>query len=518
MFQVTVTYRGKSTVLLYQEPVLLASVLQDCGVPFSMPCGGRGVCGKCKVTASGALSEPGEKERETLGKELEKGKRLACLTQALGDAQILVEQAETMVLSEGELPEFSPEPSGSGLGFAVDVGTTTVAVYCYDLKKALLLGKDSFPNPQGIFGADVISRIEKALAGEAEALRACLREKLEKCFLKLCEEQKAEPSQVDSMVITGNTTMMYLLFGESVEPLSHAPFEAPCRYGVELSQNALGMEAFSGVKVYVPPLIGAFVGSDITSAVLSSGITRRPETSLLIDVGTNGEMGLWDGERLFCCSTAAGPAFEGAGISSGMSAAEGAIGKVWLEAGKICCEIIGGGKALGICGSGLIDGVAALLDAGLIDETGCINEDCGEFSRYVVEADDEPAVLLGESGVMLTQKDVRQVQLAKSAICAGIRSLLQEAGKKAGDLNELLLAGGFGSFINCEKAGRIGLIPQELVEKARAVGNAAGMGAIFELLSLSGRRESQKIVSESKLLELSSSPYFMEQYVECMMF
>lgn len=518
MFQVTVNYRGKSTALLYQKPVLLASALQDCGVPFSMPCGGRGICGKCKVTARGALSEPGEKEREVLGEELEQGRRLACLAQALGDVQVFAEQAETMVLSDGELPEFSPEPSGSGLGFAVDVGTTTVAVYCYDQKKALLLGKGSFPNPQGIFGADVISRIEKALAGEAEALRACLKERLEECFLKLCQGQGAEPGQVDSVVVTGNTTMMYLLFGESVEPLSHAPFEAPCRYGAELPKSALGMEAFPNAKVYVPPLIGAFVGSDITSAVLSSGITRKPEISLLIDVGTNGEMGLWDGERLFCCSTAAGPAFEGAGISTGMSAAPGAIGKVWLEAEEIRCEVIGGGKALGICGSGLIDGVAALLDAGLIDESGCIDESCEPFSKYVTEIEGEPALLLGESGIALTQKDIRQVQLAKSAICAGIRSLLHESGKTAEDLKELLLAGGFGSFIDCERAGRIGLIPQELVAKARAVGNAAGMGAILELLSLSGRRESRKIVSESNLLELSSSPYFMEQYVECMMF
>lgn len=518
MFQITIHSDTKALTLQYQKPILLASALRDAGVDFAMPCGGKGTCGKCRVTARGALSEPGAQEKKLLGEALQAEMRLACMTTALGDAELFLSSRDSVVLSQGELPGFVLDPAGKGLGLAVDVGTTTVAVYLYALETGALLGEDSFPNPQALYGADVISRIQKALEGEAGALRSCLLIRLRESFLRLCDGQNQDPGTVENLVVTGNTTMLYLLFGESTEPLSHAPFEVREFYGRTLEPSVLGLPEFGRARVTVPPLVSAFVGSDIMSAVLSSGMTRKAGLSLLIDVGTNGEMALWDGKRLFCCSTAAGPAFEGAGISMGMNAAPGAVSGVRLRDGRLEYTVIGGGEAAGICGSGLIDAMAALLEAGLVDETGCIDEENEPYSLLLTERDGEPAVRIGDSGVLLTQKDVREIQLAKAAICAGVRSLAHEAGREAGEIEELLLAGGFGSFINCESAGRIGLIPPELVQRARAVGNAAGMGAVLELLSLPCREESRQIASRAELLELSSSPYFMEQYVNAMLF
>lgn len=518
MFQITIHSGTNDLTLQYQKPTLLASILQEAGMDFSMPCGGKGTCGKCRVTARGALSEPGEQEKRILGEALQAGVRLACMTTALGDTELFLTSRDSVVLSEGELPDFVLEPEGKGLGMAVDVGTTTVAVYLYDLGTGRLLGEDSFPNPQSLYGADVISRIQKALEGEAEALRSCLLIRLRESFLRLCAGQNQDSGMVENVVVTGNTTMLYLLFGESTEPLSHAPFEVREFYGRTLEPSALGIPEFGRARVTVPPLVSAFVGSDIMSAVLSSGMTRRRGLSLLIDVGTNGEMALWDGEKLFCCSTAAGPAFEGAGISMGMNAAPGAVSGVRLREGRLEYTVIGGGEAAGICGSGLIDAMAALLEAGLVDETGCVDEENEPYSLLLTEQDGEPAVRIGDSGILLTQKDIREIQLAKAAICAGVRSLAHEAGRKVDEVEELLLAGGFGSFINCESAGRIGLIPPELAQKARAVGNAAGMGAVLELLSLPCREESRGIAARAELLELSSSPYFMEQYVDSMLF
>jgi uncharacterized 2Fe-2S/4Fe-4S cluster protein (DUF4445 family) len=518
MYYITIHFQGESKQICFEQPILLSAALQQAGVPVSMPCGGRGVCGKCKVKAEGDLSEPSEKEKLVLGDEIEKGFRLACMTYAQGDTAIFAEETESVILSHGKISSFEMEPKEEGMGFAVDIGTTTVAVYGCDLETGTILCQKSFPNPQRVFGGDVISRIEKALSGMAEELRRCLVEKLEDAFLSLCEERHCQPAQITRLVLTGNTTMMYLLLGETTEPLSHSPFIVTEKYGRLIQKEELSFPKFPSLSIWVPPLISAFVGSDITSAVLASGMTREQKTTLLIDVGTNGEMALWDGNTLFCCSTAAGPAFEGAGISMGMPASPGAISQVDLKAGEICCQVIGDVPAVGICGSGLIDAIALLKETGIIDESGAIDEENEPYSQYITEKDEEPAVRLGNTSVLITQRDIRQIQLAKSAICAGILTLLHQAEKTPEDVSKLLLAGGFGSFIRCEKAGLMGLIPNALWEKAEAIGNAAGMGAVMELLSAPCRKESLANVEKADLQELSTSPFFMEQYVECMLF
>lgn len=516
--RITIHSQKQTVTAEYSAPITLSQAVRDAGLPFDMPCNGKGTCGKCRVVASGSLSEPDPREEKLLGEELKEGVRLACMTKALGDCEITLEQKDSQILSEGVLPDFQFAPMGEKYGFATDIGTTTVAVYLLDLSDGNCIGKDSFPNPQSSFGADVVSRIQEFLNGNGGELQRLITHALSESFQKLCRKHSLCESDIDSMVITGNTTMLYLLCGQSVEPLSHSPFEITEFYGSFLSPDEVGISGFSNAKLYLPRTISAFVGSDITSAILSSNITHSGKVSLLMDIGTNGEMAISDKNKLYCCSTAAGPAFEGAGITMGMAAGSGAIDSVTAKDGILSYTTIKGEKAVGICGSGLIDAIAALLDAGLVDESGCIDEENEAYAAYLTEYQDQPAVRLGDSDVFLTQKDVREIQLAKSALCAGVYSLINAAERSVEEVDELILAGGFGSFINCESAGRIGMIPAELTSKTRAAGNAAGMGAIVALLSQESRDESETTAEQAETLELSTSPYFMDKYVECMMF
>lgn len=521
--QIIIYENGNRHQVEASAPITISQLMQEKGFPLDMPCNGKGTCGKCRVKAKGQLSEPSSRERALLNEEsLNQGIRLACMTQILGDCEIRLSEESAQIVSDGYLPEFSYQPMGSRYGFAVDVGTTTVAVYFFDFTAGKELGRDSFKNPQGAFGADVVSRIEASLKGEGEKLAQLILKALSDSFSKLCTANGVGREQVDSIVITGNTTMLYLLTQVSTEPLSHAPFEIETYFGAFWAENSL-FPLFPEARVYFPRTISAFVGSDITCSILSSGLLEQSgdggNVSLMIDIGTNGEMAVYgENTELYCCSTAAGPAFEGAGITMGMGAQPGAVNKVWIEGNEICFSTVGEAEAKGICGSGLIDAVSVLLQTGLLDESGCIDEENEAFARYLTEYQDEPAVKIGDSSVVLTQKDIREIQLAKAAICAGIYSLLNAVGKTPQEVDHLILAGGFGSFIDCENAGKMGLIPKDLVSRTHSVGNAAGMGAVMILLSEESRQKSLDVAQKAQTLDLSTSAFFMDQYVECMMF
>ena len=373
----------KSLSLVYQEPVLLSQAVQDSGFFLSMPCNGNGKCGKCRVRVQGACSPITEAERALLGSLAGQGWRLACMTRAVGDCTVEIPaEGEASIVLDGYLPAFAPNPIGKRFGFAVDIGTTTVVVYAYDLQTCRLVGKTAFPNPQSAFGADVISRIQAALDGSAKALQDRMVQALDSAFFDLCQKESVLPEQVDAMVITGNTTMLYLLCGRPVDPLSHAPFQVEEYYGRQPA-GELCFPRFPQAAVYLPRCIAAFVGADITCSILSSDIAHREGVSVMVDIGTNGEMALFHNGALYCCSTAAGPAFEGAKISHGCPAGRGAINRVWAEEGKLCWETIGGAPAAGLCGTGLIDAVATFVKTGLIDETGLIDQACPGYERYV---------------------------------------------------------------------------------------------------------------------------------------
>ena len=499
---VTVTVDGIPHVC--ETGAVLGDLLSRNG-SLSMPCGGHGRCGKCRVRVRGEVSPPDEKERKILtAAELASGIRLACRTAVLGDcsAEIPKERGRARIRTEGELPAFALQPIFARAGAAVDIGTTTLAARLY-APDGTLLAEDTRLNPESAFGADVITRMEAALAGHAREIAVSVRTAVNDMIHTLTREAGLPEGSPDAAVITGNTVMLYLLTETDTEPLTHAPFHAPRLFGETVSAAELELDALApDAAVYFPPCAGAFVGADMLCSLLSSEICRKPGTRLLTDIGTNGEMILKHGDRLYAASTAAGPAFEGAGISMGMGGRDGAVDRVRVKDGAIEAHVIGDAEPVGICGSGLVDAVAALLETEALDETGYL--------------EDDPAVILAP--VSLTQDDIRAVQLAKSAIHAGLRTLLKTAGADCGDVEELGVAGGFGSYLDIAKAGAIGLLPEELLPKVRVLGNAALAGASMLLLSRDVRKECEGEAARVELVSLAANPVFAAEYMERMMF
>ena len=459
---------------------LLASLLVEYGYEKPHPCAGRGICGKCAVRAAGALSAPTEAEKRA-------GSRLSCQTRLLGDAEVwLPEEKSTVELSGGS--------AGLGramegrIGAAVDLGTTTIALKLYDLKTGEELAAAGAMNPQRSIAADVMGRIGAAMGGLGAMLQSMAADTIRALLARTGE------SGADAMVVTGNTTMLYLLTGRDPGCLSAAPFLADCLFG--RAGELLGM------PVYYPPCMNAFVGADITCAVLASGMHTKQETALLMDIGTNGEIALWKDGTLHVTSTAAGPAFEGAGITHGCGSIPGAIDRVWVEDGAIRIHTIEEKEPVGICGSGIIDAVAAFLETEDIDETGAAEED-----------------FLPLSGTIgLTPADIRAVQLAKGAMAAGVRTLLETAGVPEKEIGTLYIAGGFGSHLNVGSAAAIGLIPPALKENVVILGNAALSGAASLLLDRDLVPQAEALARTARHINLGGNSRFNEHFIDAMLF
>lgn len=480
----------------------LSQFLSRNGVRTELPCGGHGRCGKCKVRASGDLSEPDAQERASLSAaELASGFRLACRARLLGEnAEIFLPERETIhVETRTLLGELEWSADAAGLGLSVDIGTTTVAAYLWDSAQRRLLGVQACKNPQETFGADVISRLEASLRKEGPALQACICGCIAELAQTLCTRAGRHPKEITQAVFTGNTAMLYLLCGYDANDLAFAPFDAAHLFGEFRPAAQFGFAWGEACRVYLPPCISAYVGADVTCGLLACEVLTHGGTALLADVGTNGEMALLHGGKLYCCATAAGPAFEGVGISCGSGAVAGAIDRVTLEGNELRIHTIGDLPDRSLCGSGLMDAVSCLVQRGDVEDTGYMEED---------------SIPLG-SGTALTRGDIRSFQLAKSAICAGIEALLSAAEITAADVETMWLAGGFGSKLSPESAAKIGLFPTALAGKVQPVGNAAAAGAARLLCG--GLTESVcKIVSMAQLVELAGDAVFQQKFMENM--
>ena len=468
------------------------------------PCGGRGICGKCKVRASGALSPVSSCERERLTtQELEQGIRLACRTRIEGFCRIeglSAEGGEENILTSGMPHTFAAMPDLAGYGVAVDIGTTTLAARLYSAD-GRLLSQTACLNPQMQWGADVISRIEAALAGKEKDLRDALLFCIDRMLTELANQAGVSCEHIGRAVMTGNTVMLHLLTGTSPAALAAAPFSPHRLFNEYLSAGELSLSALSpDVPVFLPACISAFVGADTVCAVLATELCTSSTPTVLVDIGTNGEICLFDREKLYVASTAAGPAFEGVGISYGMRAEKGAIHRVSTEEGRPVCEVIGEKEATGICGSGLIDAVAALLSLGMMDETGALQAGNALLCDHV----------------FLSQNDIRAVQMAKSAISAGMQTVLQAAGLTAPD--RVILAGGFGSYLSVENAVRIGMLPSYADGRTSSVGNAALDGAATLLFEENPVQRCAQIVTRAVPVDLATDPAFAELYMMGMLF
>ncbi len=486
MPNIRITQGKRSICAAFDAASRLGEVLSANGFEYQRPCGGRGACGKCAVAVSGAVSPPTESERRF-------GRRLACQITLLGDCEVTLPESEP--LRQIEQRTHTPphdqlaEPMPGRYGAAVDIGTTTLAARLIELDSGRCIGSAGISNPQTAIAADVMSRIGIAIAGKADLLRRQVTDALQALLSRICLGAGVDEDDVESLVITGNTTMLHLLAGISVEPLSHAPFTPPTLFGE--TRSVLGRVA------YFPPCVGAFVGADIICAVLDTCLCSGRETSALMDVGTNGEMALWHGERLFLCSAAAGPVFEGAGISCGCASVSGAIDRAWTEGGVLGVHTIDNAPAVGVCGSGLVDAVAAMRTLGWIDKSGAVDR----------------ASLPLTNGIALYPEDVRGVQMAKAAIAAGLDVLLYAAGTSAREVSVLHLAGGFGSHLHPQSAAAIGLIPRVLAGKTRAAGNAALSGASTLLLNMRRWETAEELTKNAIVVSLGGNALFEQQFI-----
>ena len=494
---VTLTVNGVPRSVPYN------TLLSD-AMDMEKPCGGHGRCGKCKVKVKGEVSDVTPQEQRCLSySELLSGFRMACLTYVLGDcdAYIGVSNGSEQIISEAPHVSEIRNPIFEKYGVSIDIGTTTIAARLYD-DTGSILSEYCGINPQQKWGADVISRIEHALSGNERQLSASIREEIGRIIKELASLANIASETIDAVVITGNTVMLSLLADESVEPFSHAPF-APVRlFGEQFTASVLSIDSLSGdTPIYLPPCISAFVGADITCAILSCNLMSA-DCAMLVDIGTNGEIALVNEGQLIAASTAAGPAFEGAGIHMGMRAKDGAIDRVSVVNGALSIHTVGEKDPIGICGSGLVDSVAAMLELGVLDESGYLEND-----DYFLNSD-----------VIIKQNDIRMVQLAKSAICAGLITLLKNSGVSIDELSKFYIAGGFGNYLNMDSAAAIGLFPRQLAEKAEAIGNSALAGASMILLDKSKFEEAREITKNAKAVDLAGNSCFTEHYIMGMIF
>ena len=490
---------------------ILDAIRTHGGLPVHAPCGGQGTCGKCTVLL---VEETGERPV------------LACRVPAEDGMVIRLPSAAPLAVETGaeeDAAPILPDEGACGLGIACDIGTTPVVCHLVDLATGKTLATVGEGNAQRPYGGDVISRIKASMEGRRPALTAALVGQLDRMIRALCAAGGTEVGAVRRMAVAANTTMCHLLTGLAPDGMGAAPFTPLSLFGEEYEARALGLP-FDG-PVYLSPAVSGYVGGDITADLLAANLDRASRPVLLIDVGTNGEMALGCGDRFLCCSTAAGPAFEGAQISCGMTAAPGAVSAVEYRDGELVCSVIGGGEGTGLCGSGLIDGVAVMLELGALDETGRlldVEEDEGDIPEAALPylfltGEEEPAFRLSER-VWITQSDVRKLQLGKGAIAAGVQVLMEGSGLSYDDVGGLLLAGGFGSYIRPESAARIGLIPAPLLPVTRAVGNTAALGARMALVSAEGRQRLTELQKNMEYRELSGLAAFNTAYMEAMMF
>ena len=383
---------------------------------------------------------------------------------------------------------------------AFDLGTTSIAGYLIDVNRRRVAVTAGMRNPQAQYGGDVISRADYAIANTPRELAACAREAIDGMVRKMCMEAGVSWEKVYAVLVAGNTAMHHLFLGISPDSLVHAPYNPVINEPLDLSAAHYGIRVHRAARLFTFPVIGGFVGADTVACLVSGGWLEREKLTLMIDIGTNGELVLGNKDRRLACSTAAGPAFEGAKIACGMRGAEGAIDHLWLEDDEVKWHVIGDGRAQGICGSGLVDLIALLLKIEAIDETGKLQSG----DRYYI----------GDTGVYLTQKDIRELQLAKAAMAAGIVLMAEKLGVAVEDIREVDIAGAFGNYIDPDAACAIGLIPQTLRERIVPVGNAAGEGAKLALIDRGEWQKGAQLAETTEFLELATLPQFQDEFVE----
>ncbi|MBQ9707715.1 MAG: DUF4445 domain-containing protein [Firmicutes bacterium] len=531
-----IRFAGSENFIEVRSPIDVLTAAGLAGETIDGICAGNGSCGKCRVRQLEGKANPVTTQERSLltEKEISEGYRLACML--LPETDVLIENAfhdinagskgEGVLLPGAFLKSLEAEQR-AGYGMAFDIGTTTVAGILWDMKGGVCLGAASEDNPQRVHGADVISRINY-IGKDGENLGQLHREIIgcmNGIIEKVTREAGISAGDIIAIAAAGNSCMSHILAGVKPYSLAIAPYTPLFTEAKRLVASELGLEAADEAELYLLPNIAGHVGSDISADIIATGIFSDRNVHLMIDVGTNGEIVLAANGKLYACSTAAGPAFEGASIKHGMRAAGGAIEKVEISEGNVLIKTIGDERPVGICGSGIIDAVSEMLKAGVITEEGRIKsadeigdaflaeriKQEGRTNRFILYADDE-------SEVAITQKDIREIQLAKGAIYAGALVLADTAGLSFSDIEKLTIAGAFGSYIDVESAMNIGLLPEVERSKVKTAGNAAGTGASMALFSEKTRATLEEVVETVTHVDLSTNESFQSRFIDSMGF
>lgn len=490
------------------EKKSLLQLLQEKNQFVNAPCGGMGKCRKCAVKYLYGASEPTERDWEVFSKEqIAQGFRLACCSYPENDYQIEMvyseEKISVQTLWNGAQISKEPQKTAQRFQIAIDIGTTTIAALLLDETAETILNTASVVNHQRIYGADVLSRIQASNNGKKWEMQSCIRRDLKNMILELAEKQKILLEQIIRIAIAGNTTMFHLLLGFSCETLGRAPF---CPVDLSMIEKdasvVLGMAKLN-CKAVLFPGISAFVGADITAGIAACEIHTKENYQLFLDIGTNGEIALANKTHIYVTSASAGPAFEGGSLSCGMAGVEGAVAHVKLNAEKLPqLKLIGQAqKPIGICGTGVIDLVSELLTHHIIDENGTLTDEFFDTGFPISDT------------LFFLQKDIREVQMAKAAVRAGIEILLKKAGISVNEIEHCYLAGGFGSQINLHHAAVMGLLPPQLEHCTTAAGNTVLAGLKQYLAGNVIKQDLEQITALAETISLAEESRFQELYL-----
>jgi len=523
----TIIFKPDGRQISIHSGATIVEAAGQAGIILNTVCGGKGTCKKCMV-----YLEPDSREV------------LACQYRIGSDLTVTIPPGsryfEQRILTEGidagsrikrdVYEKYVRADSASQIfGLAVDLGTTTVVARLIDMADGQCRATEAALNPQTRFGDDVISRIAYAQSdGEFDELHEAIIDCINDLAAKLCKKAAVEPNGICEMCVAGNTTMNHIFLRLPITQLGQAPYKAYSLDARDIPPGEMGLKINPAGNIHTVENIAGFVGSDTTAVALATDIESAEEMTLIVDIGTNGEIVFGTKDKLYAASCAAGPALEGARITCGSRACDGAIEAVVINEDDIDLDVIGNVPARSICGSGLIDAVAVMLDLGVIDRTGRFAEpkSLGDklspaiLARFF-EQDGQPAFRLGpDTGqqVFLSQKDIRQMQLAKGAIRAGVKLLQQKIGIEDSDIKQILLAGAFGNYIRKQSALRIGLLPAVEAERIRFVGNAAAAGAQMILLSRRCRDQARELARKIEYVEIAHEPDFQMVFADSMLF
>ncbi|MGB2862051.1 MAG: ASKHA domain-containing protein [Sedimentisphaerales bacterium] len=526
----SITFKPDGKQISIHSGAILIEAAGQAGIILNTVCGGKGTCGKCLVNL-----EPDAREV------------LACQYKIESDITVTIPAGsrffEQRILTEGIdagsriqpdiYKKYLREGSAAPIfGLAVDLGTTTIVARLIDMAGGQCLATEAALNPQTRFGDDVVSRIAYAQTGkEFTELHEAVIDCINALAAKLCKKAAIGPNDVFEMCIAGNTTMNHIFLKLPITQLGQAPYKAYSLDAHNVSPAKLGLQINPDGNIHTVENIAGFVGADTTAVALATDINSAEEMTLIVDIGTNGEIVLGTKDKLYAASCAAGPALEGARITCGSRACDGAIEAVVINEDDIDLDVIGNVPPRSICGSGLIDAVAVMLDLGVINGTGRFVEPKtlenklppAIFAR-LIEQDGQPAFILAQAAnsnerlVFLSQKDIRQMQLAKGAIRAGIKLLQQKIGLEDSGIKRILLAGAFGNYIRRSSALRIGLLPIVEAERIRFIGNAAAAGAQMILLSRQCRDKARELARKIEYVEIAHEPDFQMVFAESMSF